>query len=362
MTSRDRLLALLVAGCWGLNFPATALALQHFPPLLMVALRFALVAVPTLLLVPRPQVRLRWLIGIGLGIGVLQFGFLYLGMASGMPSGLASLVLQASAPFTVLLAGIFLAERITRRQVVGIGLAVAGLAAIALHRGQTAALLPVLLTLAGALGWAIGNVCSRQAAAPNPFHLTLWMSVVPPLPMLAVSLLVEGPQRIGAALATAFTPAALPSVLGPALHRGDRHPARVRDLEHPARPLPVELGRTVLHAGADRRRTQLLGAARRGHRPGRGCGRRSGDRRRTDRLATPTPPPPAEIPFAPPRPPRPSPRPQNPGNCAQLAENWAPQHRNSGTVNSFRVGWGRRWGRRRSRGGGVGVEVAQRKR
>ena len=214
MSSRDRLLALLVAVCWGLNFPATALALQHFPPLLMVALRFALVAVPTLLLVPRPQVKLRWLIGTGLGIGVLQFGFLYLGMASGMPSGLASLVLQASAPFTLLLAGIFLAERVSGRQVVGIALAVVGLGVIAVHRGQTAALLPVLLTLAGAFGWAIGNVCSRRAAAPNPFHLTLWMSVVPPLPMLAVSLLVEGPQRIGTALSTMILVAALPAMLG----------------------------------------------------------------------------------------------------------------------------------------------------
>ncbi|HYI57656.1 MAG TPA: EamA family transporter, partial [Microlunatus sp.] len=139
MHSRDRLLALLVAVCWGLNFPATALALQHFPPLLMVALRFSLVAIPTLFLIPRPKVELRWLLGTGLGIGVLQFAFLYLGMAAGMPAGLASLVLQASAPFTVLLAGIFLAERITRRQVIGIALAVAGLATIAVHRGQTAA-------------------------------------------------------------------------------------------------------------------------------------------------------------------------------------------------------------------------------
>lgn len=214
MHSRDRLLALLVAVCWGLNFPATALALQHFPPLLMVALRFALVAIPTVLLVPRPQVKARWLIGVGLGIGVLQFAFLYLGMAAGMPAGLASLVLQASAPFTVLLAGIFLAERITRRQAAGIVLAVAGLAAIAVHRGETAALLPVVLTLAGALGWAIGNVCSRKAAAPNPFHLTLWMSVIPPIPMLAVSLLVEGPSRIAYALSTVATLAALPAVLG----------------------------------------------------------------------------------------------------------------------------------------------------
>ena len=76
--------------------------------------------VPTLLLVPRPAVKLRWLIGTGLGIGVLQFAFLYLGMAAGMPSGLASLVLQASAPFTVLLGRDLPAERLSRRQVVGI--------------------------------------------------------------------------------------------------------------------------------------------------------------------------------------------------------------------------------------------------
>ena len=294
--SRDRLLALLVAVCWGLNFPATALALQHFPPLFLVALRFALVAVPTILLVPRPQVKLRWLIGTGLGIGVLQFAFLYLGMAAGMPSGLASLVLQASAPFTVLLAGIFLAERISRRQVVGIVLAVAGLATIAVHRGETAALLPVVLTLAGGLGWAIGNVCSRKAAAPNPLHLTLWMSVVPPLPMLAVSLYVEGPQRIGHALSTAFTAPGPAGGAGPALHRAGRDPARVRDLEHAAVPLPVELRGAVLDAGADRRRAQLLGAVRGGHRRGRGARRGRGDRRGADRVAAPPPSPQGNLP------------------------------------------------------------------
>src|SRR5690349_1769484 len=107
-----------------------------------------------------------------------------------------------------------LRERLGARQIAGIVIAVAGLAAIAVHRGQTAALLPVVLTLCGALGWAIGNVCSRQARAPKPLHLTLWMSVVPPVPMLIASLVVEGPARIGSSLATACEPAALPSVLG----------------------------------------------------------------------------------------------------------------------------------------------------
>jgi O-acetylserine/cysteine efflux transporter len=211
---RDLFRAVLVAVVWGLNFPATAIALEHFPPMLLVAVRFALVAVPALLFVPRPRVPLRWLLGVGLGIGLLQFAFLYLGMATGMPAGLASLVLQASAPFTVLLAGVWFGERITRRQAVGIGVAVLGLAVIAVHRAQVAALLPVVLTLCGALGWAFGNVCSRQARAPKPLHLTLWMSVVPPLPMLALSWLFEGPQRIGTALRTSLSLDALPSVLG----------------------------------------------------------------------------------------------------------------------------------------------------
>ena len=103
MTTRERLLAVLVAVLWGLNFLAIHLSLEQWPPFFLVALRFALIALPTILLVPRPDVPLRWLIGYGLGFGTLQFLFLYWALATGMPVGLASLVLQSSAPFTVVL-------------------------------------------------------------------------------------------------------------------------------------------------------------------------------------------------------------------------------------------------------------------
>ncbi len=214
MRSRDRLLAVLVAVVWGLNFPATALALEHFPPFLLAAVRFTLLAVPTVLFVPRPRMPFGRLLLVGAGLGVLQFAFLYLGMAAGLPSGLASLVLQASAPFTVVLAGVFLRERLTGRQVVGVTIAVAALAAIAVQRAQAAALLPVVLALCGALGWAIGNVATRRAGPVNPLHLTLWWSIVPPVPMAVLALVVEGPERVGTALGTAFTAAALPADLG----------------------------------------------------------------------------------------------------------------------------------------------------
>jgi drug/metabolite transporter (DMT)-like permease len=213
MPVRDRLLAVLVAARWGANFLAIHVGLAHFPPLFLAALRFAVVAVPTVLLVPRPRVRLRWLLGYGLGFGTVQFLFLFVAMDVGMPTGLASLVLQASAPFTVLLGAVLLRERISGRQGAGIALAVLGLLAIAVARAQTAALLPMLLTLVATLGWALGNLASRLAAPPNPLHFTLWMSVVPPVPLFAASWVVEGPGTGWEALRAAFTPAGVPGLL-----------------------------------------------------------------------------------------------------------------------------------------------------
>ena len=214
MPVRHRLLAVLVALMWGLNFIAIDASLGHFPPFFLVALRFGLIAVPTVLLVPWPGVPVRWLVGYGLGFGTLQFLFLYWGMAAGMPAGLASLVLQMSGPFTVVLGATFLRERVSGRQVAGVLVAVGGLTLVAWQRAEHASLVPLLLTLAGAFGWAIGNVCSRQARPASPLRLTLWMSVVPPLPMLALSLAVEGPDRIATSLTSFDQPGAVAALLG----------------------------------------------------------------------------------------------------------------------------------------------------
>lgn len=200
MPTRHRLLALVVAVCWGLNFVAIDASLKHFPPFLLVALRFGLIAIPTILFVPRPQVATRWLVGYGIGFGTLQFLFLYWAMNVGMQPGIASLVLQSSAPFTVLL-GTLLGEHVSRQRMVGLLVAVGGLGVVGWERAHTAAIGPFLLVLAGGFGWSLGNISNARAKAPDPFRFVLWMSVVPPLPMLALSLIFEGPHRI----ATAFT-------------------------------------------------------------------------------------------------------------------------------------------------------------
>lgn len=212
MPISHRLLAASVAVMWGLNFIAIHASLEQFPPFLLAALRFAVIAIPTILLVPRPRVPVRWLLGYGIGFGTLQFLFLYWGMAVGMPTGLASLVLQSSAPFTVLLGATLFRERVSARQLVGLSVATLGLAVVGWSQAQAAAFGPFLLVLAGGFGWAIGNVSSARAKAPNPLHLTLWMSVVPPVPMFLLSLVIEGPD----AIARSFVPGPqmLPALLG----------------------------------------------------------------------------------------------------------------------------------------------------
>jgi O-acetylserine/cysteine efflux transporter len=197
MSTRDRLLALTVVTLWGLNFLAIHAGLEHFPPFFFAALRFAVMAIPVILFIPRPKVRMRWFLLYGIGFGTVQFAFLFLAMDQGMPTGLASLVLQSSAPFTVVLCVLFLGEKMTARQIIGISVAVSGMVVIGLDRaahGASAALIPVLLTLLAGLGWAFGNVGSRLARPSNALHMALWMSVIPPIPLYALSLAVEGPS------------------------------------------------------------------------------------------------------------------------------------------------------------------------
>src|SRR5699024_5783665 len=140
--------------------------------------------------------------------------FLYWAMAIGMPAGLASLVLRASGPFTVLLGLAFLRERVRGSQLGFLLVATAGLPVVGWPRSGSHAILSVLRTLAGAFGWAIGNICNRQSHSVEPIKLTRWMSVVPPVPILVLSLLVDGPDRVGSSFLGLTSPSGLLAVAG----------------------------------------------------------------------------------------------------------------------------------------------------
>lgn len=213
MNLRHSLLAVLVALLWGLNFVAIDIGLhaggQDFPPLLFVAMRFVLVVLPWIFFIRKPDVSWKAIIGVGLFMSAGQFGLLYLAMALGMPAGLASLVLQAQVLLTVLLAAGFLGERPSRRQLAGVVLGVAGLAVVAVGRSAVAPLLPLLIVLAAALSWATGNVIVRRAKAASGLGLVVWSGAVVPLPLGALSVLVDGPDTVWASLSNLQGPTIL---------------------------------------------------------------------------------------------------------------------------------------------------------
>ncbi|MFC4535501.1 EamA family transporter [Sphaerisporangium dianthi] len=201
-------LAVAVAVIWGVNFVVIDIGLENFPPLLFAALRFALVAVPAVFLIPRPAIPVRWIVVVGLFQWAGQFGLLFTAMYLGLPAGLSSLVLQAQVIFTVAFAAAALGERPGRRRLTGIVVASAGIAVIAVGRGAQVPLLPLLLALGAAASWGVANVCVRRAEAPAGLGLLVWSSLVPPLPLLALSGLFEGPDRIRGAFAS-FHPGSL---------------------------------------------------------------------------------------------------------------------------------------------------------
>jgi O-acetylserine/cysteine efflux transporter len=198
MPARHVLLAFAIAVVWGINFVVIHVGLADFPPLLFVALRFTLVAVPAILFVRRPDVELRWLLGVGTFMCLGQFGLLFVAMDQGLPAGLASLVLQAQVVFTIALAVVFLGERPRPLQIAGAVVALGGIAVIAAGRGGNVPLGALALSVAAAASWGVGNICTRKAQASDALALLVWASLIPPLPLLALSLAVgEGAPSIG---------------------------------------------------------------------------------------------------------------------------------------------------------------------
>ena len=196
---RDTALAVLVAALWGFNFVVIDWGMGTVPPLLFAAIRFSVVSLACFF-VKRPPVPFRTVAAVGAFMSLGQFGFLYLALHLGMGPGLAALVLNSQAVFTIVIASLALRERPSRAQVTGIGLGVIGLFVVAFGMGGHAPLAALGLCLLAGLSWGAGNVVSRASHAPGGLALTVWSATVAPVPLLGLSLLIDGPAAVGRGL------------------------------------------------------------------------------------------------------------------------------------------------------------------
>jgi O-acetylserine/cysteine efflux transporter len=200
MSPGDVLTALLACVVWGLTFIAIKYGVGEAPPLLLSALRFAFAAFPAVLFIRPPKAPFGLVTLYGLLIGVGQFGLLFFAIEIGMPVGLASLVIQMQAFYTIGLAWLWLGERPTRAQVIAAGVTFVGICVIGSARLAGAGLTPFLLTLAAAGCWGGGNLVGKIAGRVDPLAFTVWSSLAVPLPMLALSFWLEGGRTLPALL------------------------------------------------------------------------------------------------------------------------------------------------------------------
>jgi O-acetylserine/cysteine efflux transporter len=188
------LLAVLVAVIWGLNFVVIKVGLDAFPPLLFSAMRFALAALPAAGLVGRKGVPWRWIIPIGLVTGVVSNGLLFVGMSYGISAGLSSLVMQTHVIITLVISWVLWRDTLSWRQVAGVAVALSGILLLGGQMHPAGTILGFLLALGSAAAFAVTTILLKQAGPVDMRRLAVWISLVPPLPLLGLSLIMEHGQ------------------------------------------------------------------------------------------------------------------------------------------------------------------------
>ncbi|HEV2533383.1 EamA family transporter [Phenylobacterium sp.] len=194
------LLALAAIVVWGSNFVVIRVGLDHVPPLTFAALRFTFALFPAVFFLKRPAVSWRNLALYGLLIGVGQFGLLYIAMNSLISPGLASLVVQMQAFFTVGLAMWLSGERVRPYQIAALAVAGAGLAWLIAHAGAEVRPLGLALVLLAALSWAGGNMAARANGGVNMLAYVVWAAPFSAAPLFGLALALEGWPAVSGAI------------------------------------------------------------------------------------------------------------------------------------------------------------------
>jgi O-acetylserine/cysteine efflux transporter len=186
------LLAILITAIWGINFSVIKIGLSSVDPFILAGIRFTLCALPALFFIKKPDVPWRYIIGYGLVFGIGLWGLVNLGIKAGLSAGIASLLLQFSAFFTILLGSVVFKESLTRYQIAGFALACMGLLSIVFITDGSVTFTGTLLVLAGAIAWSIANIIIKRSATKQIFAFLVWSSAFSPLPLFLLDWLVNG--------------------------------------------------------------------------------------------------------------------------------------------------------------------------
>lgn len=208
MRKKDLFLALLVVIIWGSTFTVIKLGLNGMPPMVLVALRFTVAAIPAVFLIKRPEIPWKYIVAYGLTAGLGQFACDIYSLYLGMPAGLASVIMQSHVFLTFIFAFIILKDKIDGKEILGLIIATIGIILISLNvgLGEIVTVPPVslFLQLLAAGFWAISSIVVKMAAKAakkekkklDVFGLVVWSSLVPIIPFFIFGMLLDSPEVV----------------------------------------------------------------------------------------------------------------------------------------------------------------------
>ena len=194
LKNSELLLAASVPLLWGIGFTFAKAGLNEFPPLFLMGLRFTLAALTLVWFVPIPRGQLKQIFWISLVGSTLQYGMTFTGLSM-LDASLAIIIIHLEVPFSVLLAAIVLKDKPGIQRILGMLISFAGIVLIAGQPSLSKQLPAILLTTAGAMTWAVGQIMvKRLENPPSGFALTAWIGVFSGPQMILGSFMFEDSQ------------------------------------------------------------------------------------------------------------------------------------------------------------------------
>jgi len=192
LTFKDTLIASLVPIFLGFGFVIAKPAMEHFPPILLMGLRFTFAASILIWWFPIPRGYLKQIFIASLIANTLQYSVTYTGLNL-IDASAAVLLVQTEVPFGVLFAYFMLKEKPTIRSLIGITIAFVGVYILTGSPNLEGKFLGIFLTILGSAIWALGQVLVKPLSKEiAPLTLVAWLAIFSGPILIFLSTILDG--------------------------------------------------------------------------------------------------------------------------------------------------------------------------
>ena len=192
MTIKDTLIASLVPIFLGFGFVIAKPAMDDFPPILLMGLRFTFAASILIWWFPIPKGYLLRIFIASLVANTIQYSVTYSGLNL-IDASAAVLLVQTEVPFGVLFAYFLLKEKPTLRSLIGIFIAFIGVYILTGSPSLDEKFLGIFLTILGSGIWALGQVLVKPLSKElSPLTLVAWLALFSGPILILLSNLLDG--------------------------------------------------------------------------------------------------------------------------------------------------------------------------